>query len=294
MINLRYSILKCVMFIVVTFYAGMSVADDQSLKIPVQPLNVSVDRTWGLVLGDDVNVQVDLTTLGQGIDKSSLPLEDKRYGTWLYLKTIEQTTSQLVFHYQIVNVPLKNITIEIPRFDVKQSDGAWLTLPSTPITIGPSLAVAEGVENIIAKPDMKPTLIATDDAVKRLQLFVLIAIVLGLILALWHFGWKTKHRQPFAQAVHDLSRLKLHAVTPDQAARILHTAFNHTAGTVVAYGELDALLKQQPWLQPLQTDIALFYTQSEQHFFARNVQQGPDIDSVRKLAKACRVKEMLA
>lgn len=287
MINLRYSILKYVMFIVVTFYSGMSVAANDSL-------NISVDRTWGLLLGDDVTVKIDLTTLEQGIDDSSLPLEDKRYGTWLYLKTIDRTTSHLIFHYQIVNVPLKNTAIETPRLDVKKSDGQWLTLPSTPITIGPSLAVAEGMENIAAKPDMQPRLISTDDAVKRLQFLVLIAIVPGLILAFWHFGWKTKNRQPFAQAVHDLSRLKRHAVTADQATRILHTAFNHTAGTVVVYGELDALLKQQPWLQPLNADIALFYTQSEQHFFARNAQQGPDIDSVRKLAKACRVKEMLA
>jgi mxaA protein len=287
MINLRYNILKYVIFIVVTFYSGMNIAAEDSL-------NISVERTWGLLLGDDVTVKIDLTTLDTAIDSSSLPLEDKRYGTWLYLKTIYQTTSHLIFHYQIVNVPLKNTVIETPRIDVKQSDGQWLTLPSTLVTIGPSLAIDEGVENITAKPDMRPTLISTDDSVKYLQLFVFIAIVSGLILALWHFGWKTKNRQPFAQAVHDLSRLKFHAVTPDQATRILHTAFNHTAGTVVVYGELDTLLKQRPWLQPLQSDIALFYTQSEQHFFARNSQQGPDIENVRKLAKACRVKEMLA
>lgn len=287
MINLRYNILKYMMFIVVTFYAGISHAVDDSMAI-------SADRTWGLVLGDDVNVKIDLSTLDQGIDKSSLPIEGKRYGTWLYLKTIDRTTSQLIFHYQIVNVPLKNTAVETPRIDVKQADGQWLTLPSMSITIGPSLAVAEGVENIIAKPDIKPTLISTDEMLQRLEFFILIAVVSGLILVWWHFGWKTKNRQPFAQAVHDLSRLKLHAVTPEQAARILHTAFNHTAGTVVVYGELEGLFKQCPWLQPLQADIASFYTQSEQHFFARNAQQEPDIDSVRKLAKACRVKEMLA
>ncbi|MFT7414579.1 MAG: mxaA protein [Methylophagaceae bacterium] len=287
MINLRYSILKYVMFIVITFYTGMSLAAEDSV-------NVFVDRSWGLLLGDDVNVKVDLTSLDSALDPSSLPLEDKRYGTWLYLKTIDKTTSDLVFHYQIINVPQKNTMIESPRFEVKQSDGKWIKLPSTSISIGPSLAVGEGLQNITAKPDIKPTLIATDDSVKRLQLFALIAVVSGLILALWHFGWKAKNRQPFAQAVHDLSRLKFHTVTSDQAARILHTAFNHTACTVVAYGELETLLKQRPWLQPLQVEIALFYTQSEQHFFARHSQQGPDIDSVRKLAKACRVKEMLA
>ena len=287
MMNLRYSVLNTVMFIIVTVYAGMSIAADE-------PLTVSVDRTWGLLLGDDVNVQVDLTTLKQGIDESSLPLSDKRYGNWLYLKTIDQTAAQLVFHYQVVNVPQKNTSIEIPMFDLKLSDGQWVSMSSTSISIGPALAVSEGEKNIKAKPDMKPLLISTADSVKRLQFFVFIATLSGLILALWHFGWKTKHRQPFAQAVHDLSRLKFHAVTSDQAARILHTAFNHTAGTVVAYGQLATLFEQRPWLQPLQEEIASFYTQSEQHFFARNSQQGPDIDSVRKLAKACRVKEMLA
>ena len=274
--------------IMVTLYAGTSAAAEDVL------LDVSVDRTWGLLLGDDVNVKVDLTSLNDSIVRSSLPQQEKRYGTWLYLKNIDETAEQLVFHYQIVNVPLKNTSIDTPKFDVKQQNEKWVVVPSTSIIIGPSLAVADGLANIAAKPDMKPTLISTVESERQLKLSSIIAIVSGLILALWHFGWKTKNRQPFAQAVHDLSRLTWHAVTPDQAARILHTAFNHTSGTIVVYGELDRLLKEHSWLEPLKQDIELFYTQSEHHFFARNAQQGPDIDDVRKLAKACRSKEMLA
>ncbi len=287
MINLRYKVLKYVMLIAVTFYMGISGAAENTLTS-------SVDRTWGLLLGDDLNVKIDLSGLSDGIDESSLPQVDQRYGTWLYLKAIDQTEQQLVLHYLIVNVPLKNTIIQTPKFDVKQDDEKWLTLPSAAVTIGPSLSVEDGVANISAKPDMKPTLISTTETEQQLKLAIIIAVVSSLILALWHFGWKTKNRQPFAQAVHDLSRLKLHAVTPDQAARILHTAFNHTAGTVVVYGELASFLEQQPWLQPLQVEIEQFYQQSEQHFFARKTQQGPDVDSVRKLAKACRSKEMLA
>jgi len=275
------------MMIIVTIYAGTSVAEESTL-------NVSVDRTWGLLLGDEVNVYVDLTSLDEAIETSSLPQPEKRYGTWLYLKNIDETAEQLEFHYQIVNVPPKNTSIDTPKFDVKLKNEKWVLVPPTSIIIGPSLAVAEGLANIAAKPDMMPTLISTVDSEKQLKLFAIIAVISGLILALWHFGWKTKNRQPFAQAVHDLSRLTWHAVTPDQAARILHTAFNHTTGTVVVYGELDNLVTQYSWLKPLQDDIELFYKRSEQHFFARNAQQGPDIDDVRKLAKACRSKEMLA
>jgi mxaA protein len=287
MINLRYKVLKYVMLIAVTFYMGISGAAENTLTS-------SVDRTWGLLLGDDLNVKIDLSGLSDGIDESSLPQVDQRYGTWLYLKAIDQTEQQLVLHYLIVNVPLKNTIIQTPKFDVKQDDEKWLTLPSAAVTIGPSLSVEDGVANITAKPDMKPTLISTTETEKQLKLAIIIAVVSSLILALWHFGWKTKNRQPFAQAVHDLSRLKLHAVTADQAARILHTAFNHTAGTVVVYGELASFLESHPWLQSLQVEIEQFYQQSEQHFFARKTQQGPDVDSVRKLAKACRSKEMLA
>jgi len=272
---------------IVTFYATTSIAEDNLL-------NVSVDRTWGLLLGDEVNVNVDLTSLTDSVDLSSLPPKGKRYGTWLYLKSIDKETSQLVLHYQIVNVPLKSTLIDTPKFDIKQQDGTWAVISSTSITIGPSLAVGSGAANITAKADISPTLISTVATKKQLKLFLLIAAIAGLILAFWHFGWKTKNRQPFAQAVHDLSRLTWHAVTPDQAARILHTAFNHTSDTVVVYGEIDNLLAQYPWLMPLKQEIELFYQQSEQHFFARNAQQGPNIDDVRKLAKACRSKEMLA
>ena len=285
--NLRYQVLKYVMMIVFTFYAGMSNATEDML-------NVSVDRTWGLVLGDDLTVRVDLSELSVGLDKSSLPQVEQRYGTWLYLRDVEQTADQLALHYLIVNVPIKNTTIDTPKFDVKQTDEKWLTIPAQQITIGPSLAVEGGVSNIDVKPDMKPTLIATIETENQLKLAGIIAAVSLLMLALWHFGWKTKNRQPFAQAVHELSRFKLHTVTADEAARVLHTAFNSTAGTVVVYGKLDGLFVQHSWLQPLQAEIEAFYQQSEQHFFARNSQQGPDIDSVRKLAKACRSKEMLA
>ena len=265
-----------------------------SISMAEETLNATVDRAWGLLLGDEVNVRVDIRSLELGINKSSLPQQDKRYGTWLYLKTIDVDEESLVFHYQVVNVPVKNTSIETPKFDVKQQDEKWIVIPSIPLTIGPSLAVAGGISNLEAKSDISPTLISTVEAKQQLKLFVMVAILSGLVLAFWHFGWKTKNRQPFAQAVHDLSRLTFHTVTPDQAARILHTAFNHTSGTIVVYGELEKLMNQYPWLMPLKDDIELFYKQSELHFFARKAEQGPDINDVRKLAKACRSKEMLA
>lgn len=286
--NNRY-IIKYLMLLIVSILTSVSMADE----LPT----VSVDRAWGLLLGDDVTVRVDLSSIEAEVAKSSLPQVNKRHGMWLYLKEIQHSAEQLDFHYQVINVPNKNTTIDSPTFDVKRSDERWLTIPSIALTIGPSIAVTEegGISVIKAKADMSPILITTDAMKKQLSYSAVIAIISLIILSLWHFGWKTKNRQPFAQAVHDLSRLKWQrAVTADQASRILHNAFNHTANTIVVYGDIDKLLEHSSWLQPLQTEIEEFYKQSEEHFFARHAEKEPNIDDVRKLAKACRAKEMLA
>jgi mxaA protein len=276
------------MVLVNMLFINVSMAEER-------PLTVTVDRPWGLLLGDEINVKVDLVAGDEQIDESSLPQENKRYGTWLYLRTIDITAKQLIFHYQLVNVPLINTTIATPKFDIKRLDDMWLVVPTTSLTIGPALAVTADKAASAIKADMEPTLISTETTMQQLKLSTAIAVLAGMILALWHFGWKTKNRKPFSQAVHDLSRLKWHhSVTADDASRILHTAFNHTAGTVVVYGEIDKLLQLNPWLMSMESEIKQFYQQSEQHFFARKPEQGPETDAVRKLAKACRSKEMLA
>ena len=260
-----------------------------------KPLVASVDRAWGLLLGDELTITVDTSTSESGINDTSLPPIEKRYGTWLYLKQIEMKEKTLEFHYQVVNVPGKNTAIETPPFDIKQNNEKWLVIPSVSLSIGPALATAEGISNLELKADSKPTLINTDKMASDFKRYAIIAVIAWLLLALWHFGWKTKNRNPFAQAVHDLGRLRWkRSVSPDDASRILHTAFNRTSNTIVVYGEIDNLLEGAPWLSSLQDDIKDFYQQSEQHFFARQAGQEPDLELIKKLAKACRAKEMLA
>lgn len=284
----KYLMMRILILIWLSFFSYAVMAQ--------QSLIVTLDRAWGLLLGDEINVQVELSsTLGE-VDLSSLPQTDKRYGTWLYLKDIELTEKQILLSYQIVNVPAENRRVSTPELYIKQGD-EWVLIPSTPFMIGPSLAVSDtdGLANIDAKPDVSPTLIATDKIERQIVLFSAIAVLAGLVLLFWHFGWKPKNRDPFAQALHDLARLKWQrSVKPDEAARILHAAFNRTAGTIVVHGEIDRLLEQHPWLTPLKRDIEAFYKRSAEHFFTRESGQEPNISEVRKLAKACRSKEKMA
>ena len=284
----KYLMMRILILIWLSFFSYAVMAQ--------QSLIVTLDRAWGLLLGDEINVQVELSsTLGE-VDLSSLPQTDKRYGTWLYLKDIELTEKQILLSYQIVNVPAENRRVSTPELYIKQGD-EWVLIPSTPFMIGPSLAVSDtdGLANIDAKPDVSPTLIATDKIERQIVLFSAIAVLAGLVLLFWHFGWKPKNRDPFAQALHDLARLKWQrSVKPDEAARILHAAFNRTAGTIVVHGEIDRLLEQHPWLTPLKRDIEAFYKRSAEHIFTRESGQEPNISEVRKLAKACRSKEKMA
>lgn len=259
-----------------------------------QLATVTVDRAWGLLLGDEVQLQITLPTTEE-IDQSTLPQVDKRYGTWLYLKGLELNEQQLLLTYQVFNVPANNISITSPELNIRQLNDEWIVIPAMPLTIGSLLATTDELATIVAKVDHAPVLLAIENSKQQLTLFVGLMVLSSLILVWWHFGWKPRNRQAFAQAVYELSRLKWQRSTdPNQATRILHAAFNRTAGTIVVHGELNYVLEQTSWLKPLQQEIEDFYQHSTNHFFIRDAEQEPDFETVKKLAKACRAKEKLA
>ncbi|MBL1322062.1 MAG: hypothetical protein COA63_013535 [Methylophaga sp.] len=256
-----------------------------------QIANVTLDRAWGLLIGDEITVKIELPVMTSELDVSSLPEKDARYDTWFYLKTSELKASSLWLTYQIVNVPIENTVVYTPEFNLRQLNDEWITVPAMPLTIGSLLPKED--KNSAAKPDHTPMLIDTSAIKKKLIGFVIIAALSSLLLFIWHIGWRPTQRKPFAQASYELSRSRWKLAATKQPARVLHTAFNRTANTIVVHADLEVLFKQAPWLQPLQDEIAAFYQSSSAYFFTENSEQEPDKDLVTKLAKACRAKEKL-
>lgn len=255
--------------------------------------DVTLDRTWGLLIGDEITAQIALPVATSELDVSSLPEIDARYGTWLYLKHRETKQNVLWLTYQVVNVPVENTIVFTPKFNLRQLNDEWITVPAAPLTIGSSLANED--KNSLSRADHLPISIDTATLKTTLTLFAVIAAVSALILFVWHVGWRPRRRKPFAQAVYDINHLKwLIVARPRSPVRELHLAFNRTANTVVVQTDLDMLFKQAPWLKPLQQEIVIFYQASASHFFAQHSKQQPDKGSVLKLAKACRAKEKLA
>jgi len=277
--------------------AGLLFSIWAMLSLAAEISDVSVDRTYGLLIGDVITEKVTLPIAYEQLDPASLPQINKRYGTWLYLVALEADNTDMTLTYQVVNVPRQNEKVSTPEFSLRSVDDEFVTVPSTQITLGSLLPNASaGAASVnIPQPDHEPVLEDTSSIKQQLLLTVVVSVILIMILTAWHFGWKFKNRKPFAQAVHNLARLRWsRSVQANQAARLLHAAFNATAGTIVVQNNIDNLFIDVPWLQPLSTEIEQFYQQSQQHFFSRDSKQEPEFAMVMKLAKACRAKEKLA
>jgi mxaA protein len=277
---MKYLMVLLLSFISVTSYA--------------EEAKVSVDRAWGLLLGDQLMATVTLPENHGEIDTNSLPQTERRVGTWLYIKELQQVGSTLLFNYQVVNVPKQNTEIDTPVYEISDVDGNIITIPASKVSIGPLLSIKEN-EQLVLKSDHEPILLETQQYEQQLNSILTLVVIVTVILLLWHFGWKPRHRQPFAQAVHDLARLRW-SRTKDitQPARILHAAFNQTAGTIVVHKELSKFLEITPWLASLESDIENFYQKSADQFFTKETGAGLEQAEIMKLAKACRAKEKLA
>ncbi len=275
--------------LILSLWVGVSLA--------AQMGEATVDRAWGLLIGDVITVSVTLPVAYEQLDPAMLPQVDKRYGTWLYLSALKADNRDVTMTYQVVNVPTHNERVNTPEFSLRTLDDDFVTIPAVPITIGSLLPQSGDGAGFSKEPkaDRVPVLEDTAQLQRQLWIFGVITLIIVASLILWHIGWKFKNRRPFAQAVHDLSRLRWsRSVQENQAARILHAAFNATAGTIVVQNNMQKMLDDVSWLQPLAQDITAFYQQSEQHFFSRDAQQEPELAKVMKLAKACRAKEKLA
>lgn len=257
---------------------------------------VSLDRSWGLQLGDELVLTITMPEQATGIDNSSLPQRDRRYGAWLHLNRSELTDSGLKMYFQLMNVPVEKQQLKTPEFTLRTADGQFVTVPGVPMTIGSMLAADIGDIRIsMLEADHASLSLATDAVRQQIRAALWLLIVSLLVLAAWHLGLRPRHRKPFVNAVFQLFLMKWRGQrNADVATRLLHDAINQTAGTVIVHSHLQTLWDVAPWLAPLQDQIERFYQQSTAHFFAREAANAVEFDEIYSLAKACRAREKLA
>lgn len=288
---MRVWILCWVLALTANVYAG-----DAAEKTKGELATISLDRSWGLLIGDEITAEVVLPAAAD-IDPASLPQRNKRHGPWLYLRDNELRGNRLLMHYQIVNVPAENREVATPIFELRTTDGDFINIPEAPLKIGSFLAADNADADGRFVPRGDKILQPAEDAGLQQQFWLALLVLLSSILIwlAWHFGFRPRQRLPFAHALFELNKMRwLGRKNADTASRHLHHAFNRSAGTVLVASRLEKLWQQCPWLIPLQNDIDSFYQQSATHFFSAEGGEAKDFGELLQLARACRAREKMA
>lgn len=254
-----------------------------------------LEQQYGLQLGDQVMMTVTLPVSPDEIDKTALPETEVQQGPWFYLRAYELSDRQLNLHLQVMNVPIDHREVMTPRWQLRTVDDEFIDIERLPVVLGSSVAREIVPEQSAMQPDLPAPTLQTDVYQQRLTIAIAVLVLTALVLVLWHLGLRPRQQMPFASARLRLWLMSLRGhrdVTA--AARVLHGAFNKSAGAVVVSDRLDTLFEQCPWLQPLAADIRHFYQHSASQFFSRQPSESLEFTDISKLVRACREREKMA
>lgn len=257
--------------------AGAS-ADDNPIRA-VQTLDT---RAVGYTLGDRVPRSVVLrVNRDWQLQTAALPTPGPQT-YWLELRALdvherlegEARVYRIDLDYQTFYAPIQALERSLPAFEVTVRRGeqtAHARVPPLRFTMSPLREVrlsGGGEERTPAalRPDIEPGPRPLRPALAALAGALAATAAFALALA-WHYArWPFAHRpaRPFAQAAYRLRR-----PLPDyrDALRIVHRAFDATAGRRVLAEDAAALIDAQPRYAALAADIARFFAASRQAFF---------------------------
>lgn len=254
-----------------------------------------LQQQYGLQLGDEVTMTVTLPVDVDEIDTTALPETEVRQGPWFYLRSLELGEKQLQLHLQVMNVPIDHREVMTPRWQLRTVDDAFIEIERLPVVLGSAVARELVPGQSAMQPDMPAPGIETAAAQQRLTLAVVVLVVAVLVLIIWHLGLRPRQQLPFARARLHLWLMSLRGQRDvTAAARVLHGAFNQSAGAVVVSDRLSVLFEQCPWLTPLSDDIRHFYQHSASQFFSRQAEASLQFSDISRLVRACREREKLA
>ncbi|GAC1623838.1 MAG: hypothetical protein NVS9B10_09160 [Nevskia sp.] len=251
--------------------AALSANDDEGAPPPA--VIVEQPRPYGYLVGDVLLQQVQLAVDGAAVEVIDLPRKD-RIGVWLArrgsrIETRADGTRWLVIDYQIVNASKDVDVIALSRLHLRTTrEKVFVDVPEWPITVGaitPSSVRNQG-GLLPLQPDRPAPGVATGVIRHRLHRSLLaLAATLLLWLAWWRWReWQAGERLPFARA-----RRALRGLSPSSPAawRVLHHAFDATAGRVLQPATLPLLFERAPQYAPLRAEIERFYADSAALFF---------------------------
>lgn len=282
----------------------------------VKALRFRGPRAFGVLAGDKVRLEL-LVAVEQPyrVQRSSLP-PSRWVNSWLELQTVKlrQTRAErlnryrVAVNYQIFATP-RAVTLDaIPGFELRfvgAGDNFALRVPSWIFSMSPLLKPepeANSIAEIPVRADAPPLLVDATMPVVGVALFSALSALLGVYWlysnALWPFSRRTD--APFARACRRLRALKRRApeaqVLPE-GFRLVHRAFNQTAGEVVFAEHLERFFAKQPAFAERRAEVEAFFHRSRRLFFGEASApqtDTTDLNWLESLCRTCRAAERAA
>ena len=265
----------------------------------LRSLQVHDPRDYGYHLGDQIERRIVLElNHSYRLETSVLP-EPGRLDDWFELAGLDIEQSEidggiqyiLALRYQIMNIQTERQTLSIPALMLSVRAGEQtlgFQVPPLALTIAAVSNLQPG--NTVLQAAMAPDPI--DLGFYRGSVLAASCLLFGASL-----GWLVLHGYalglaqrtgPFASAYRQLRRQEYDAA---QARRIVHQAFDQTAGRTVFTSELPRLWGEQPWLRPHKAAIEAFYADSQRFFYQQT--EASEALSTADLMALCRVCRQL-
>lgn len=263
----------------------------------VVPVRSPVDnpRPYGYLVGDTLTQRVQLTVDGKPVELTELPRKD-RFGVWISRRSarIERDpdgSRWLAMEYQIINASKDVDVISLPKLKLRTTTpDVFIEVADWPITVG--AITASLVRNqgglLPLQPDRPAPTVALAPIRHQLHLALGgLAATLALWLGWWRWReWRASAQLPFGRARRQLGRVDAQS---DEAWRLLHQAFDASAGRAIQPGTLALLFRARPEFEAARASIERFYAESAARFFGGRL--AADGVSLRALCAELRAIE---
>lgn len=262
-------------------------------------------RDYGYMLGDrvDIGFVIDVDS-GWALDRDGLPRGGLVVGGFELREAQLQPAAtsacprcqRLLLHWQLFRSVREPTVLKLTLPRVRFRKGAQveaLKLPAFTLSAAPLqdwLAQRDWATTV--QPSLPPQPYAPKAAVHRAALAL--AAAAGCLLA-WAFStgrFAAPRRRPFAAAHRALRRLSPGAA-PQDMLKLVHRAFDDSAGHAVFASQLSAYFAAHPEFADLAAPVQQLFAASQRVFFDTRA-QAPARAEVLKLLRALRDRERLA
>ncbi len=226
-------------------------------------MKVDNPRPFGYVVGDLLRQQVTLPDVNANLPKPG------RIDDWLELRQVKANGREVELMYQLMNAPAEVKNLQLPQLKLG-GEGSEVVVPEWPFTASPVtpqfVLAREGLSEM--RPDIPPPEISARATELRLLAYGIALTALILWYAYSKFAWRLSGR-PFSRAYRNLRSLKIeNGDSYPRALKIVHRAFDETAGTALFARELPVFLSRHQRFRAVAADMYQFFSLSEQEFFA--------------------------